>query len=532
MMGNLHWHNNDPLENQIRQTVQDWESAPPADWDTPPDALWHKIAPPPPAAKGLLHFWKWMAGGAALVLFASLAILISQPAAENQDAPAPQTGLHESAANSAPQPAIQDAPTTGNSGEPQSTQTDENMFATVSHYASDTETNHTDALATRKKKNNLTPAGISTPPMSQKEPVTNRANATPEANDASMLTPPPGATGNQIMEGSSAENAMTENLNTTTATPLSSAYDPIAAEPGAFQKAFAPVDRLSILSLSELDAPSAVPAALGAAPHKVKPVSGGSRFFVGAMISPNRTFRTIQSSRPANELPAYLKENEFAAWTTEFGARAGWMPNRRWAVTTGLGVYAMQQQSSHQFRIKFDPGRERPVGEGQLAGAYHLTIPSSYGDAHVEVRMQRNPNNLPITPGQFINVEMQTTTEIRYVTVPLNVHYFVTAGRWSAGLKGGLAMNFLQGQQFSAVSKVGQRGLATRVIAVDRRVENIRRVVPDFQLGAALWYRPHPGWLLSLEPTYRQGLQPVIERPAFNINQYAWGLQLGVQKVF
>ncbi|MBX2927627.1 MAG: hypothetical protein KF852_07310 [Saprospiraceae bacterium] len=514
------------MENRIRQTVQDWESAPPSDWDTPPDALWHKIAPPPPAATGPFHFWGWIAGGVAVVLIAVFAIVASQPVAKNQPAPTQQTGLHETAANATEQPEMQEAAAIHTEG---------STSATVSQSIPDAETTTDDALTTRKQQSNVTSKASLISQISQnqkqKTSAVNPAMAAAEATESPAINPPLVV----AKESTAADNAPVENApdeNTTVTVLLSSENDQTAPEQDAAPTTFTPVDHLHLLSLTELEPLSAVPAALGAVPHTIKPVSGGSRFFVGAMISPNRTFRTIQSSRPVDELPAYLKENEFAAWTTEFGTRVGWMPNRRWAITSGVGIYTMQQQSLHRFRINFDPGRERPVGNGQLAGAYHLTVPSSYGDAYVELRMQRNPNNLPITPGQFINVEMEATTEIRYVTVPLNVHYFVTAGRWSAGLKGGLAMNFLQGQQFSAMSKVGQRGLATRVIAVDRRVENIRKVVPDFQLGAALWYRPHPGWLLSVEPTYRQGMQPVIERPAFNINQYAWGVQLGVQKVF
>lgn len=527
MMGNLHWRNNDPLENQIRQTIQEWESAAPSDWDTPSDALWHKIMPPPLTTKGPFHFWRWIAGGVAVVSIVAFIIVYSQPTAKNQPPPIQQTGLHETGTNAATQPEMREAP---------AIQTESNVAAPISQSIPNVEVKTGDALTTRKPKSKVMPKAGPLSATLQKPQPKSLAVTTAKIMESPAMTPPFGATaGQQAKEEVSTENATAENAPNAaapaTVLPSSENNQP-APEQDVVPKTFTPVDRLHLSSLSELEVLSAVPAALGATPNKIKPVSNGSRFFAGAMISPNRTFRTIQSSRPADELPAYLKENEFAAWTTEFGARVGWAPNRRWAITSGVGIYTMQQQSLHRFRINFDPGRERPVGNGQLAGAYHLTIPSSYGDAYVELRMQRNPNNLPITPGQFINVEMQTNTEIRYVTVPLNAHYFLHAGRWSAGLKGGLALNFLQGQQFSAVSKVGQRGLATRVIAVDRRVENIRKVVPDFQLGAALWYHPHPGWLLSVEPTYRQGLQPVIERPAFNINQYAWGVQLGLQKIF
>ena len=175
--------------------------------------------------------------------------------------------------------------------------------------------------------------------------------------------------------------------------------------------------------------------------------------------------------------------------------------------------------------------RERPAGNGNVQGTYNLTVPSAYGDARVEVNVQR-PVNQVIPAGQVMVVEMHTDLRIRYITLPLNACFFPVSGRFSAGIKGGVALNFLQEERLSAASRVVTRGLASRTIAVQRGTERTERMVTDYQIGAALWYRPLPGWMLSLEPSFRQSIGPVIERELFNVSQYAWGVQVGVQKIF
>ncbi len=260
------------------------------------------------------------------------------------------------------------------------------------------------------------------------------------------------------------------------------------------------------------------------------PKSG--HFYAGVMMAPNQTFRQIQSDRPRAQLPAFLRENESSSWTTEFGVRAGWQPHRRIALSIGAGQYSMSLLSRHRFRIPFDPGRERPTGNNNFESNYSLSVPSSYGDANVEVGVQR-PGNQPLMPGQFLTVDTRTQTDLRYISLPLTATYFLhSSPRFSVGVKGGVALSVLDKQDFTATSTISLRGLRSRTITVQRQAPDIEKTMADYQLGAALWYRPAPGWTVSVEPSYRHSIGTVLERGDYSVSQYAWGVQMGVQKSF
>jgi hypothetical protein len=127
---------------------------------------------------------------------------------------------------------------------------------------------------------------------------------------------------------------------------------------------------------------------------------------------------------------------------------------------------------------------------------------------------------------------MRTHLNLQYISVPVNAYYFPVSGRFSLGLKAGIAFNMLQKQHFSAKTTVMERGLGTRTVTVTPRFDPLEKVIPELHAGAAIWYRPSAGWMVSLEPSYRNSLKPAITREFFSVSQYAFGVQIGVQKFF
>lgn len=514
MMKNIYHNDSDPLENNIRRTVREWEEAPPAEWDTPPPALWDKIAAaaPPPAATGII-WWKWLSG-AVLVLgltAGSLWWLNSSSTPEKQTPTAVQTPLmaeqteQPDAELQPEQPSLPETPALA------PVQLDDReQVADISNSASS-------AKASQSSRRKPIPPVSETGKASAHElDVNASAAANTQLSDASSS---PETTQNRVEERNllpalSETPAAAENQST--ATPLLASWSPVEALASP---------------LPALLPTSGQPVAMAAVSlAKRAPKSG--HFYAGVMMAPNQTFRQIQSDRPRAQLPAFLRENESASWTTEYGVRVGWQPNRRMALSVGAGQYNMSQQSRHRFRIPFDPGRERPTTNNNFESNYNLSVPSSYGDADVVVGVQR-PSNQPLLPGQFLNVETRTQINLRYISLPLTATYFLhSSPRLSVGVKGGVALSILDKQDFTATSTISLRGLRSRTITVQRQAPDIEKTMADYQLGAALWYRPAPGWTLSVEPSYRHSIGTVLERGDYSVSQYAWGVQLGVQKSF
>ncbi len=530
MMANPHWHNNDPLDNKIRQTVNAWESSPPSDWDTPPADLWQKIAPASAApVQGAWFYWKWIAGALTVAGVAALTILlykapIQEPAPRSVHADSPAVAATASPSNqhaSLPEmeaqhivadPAVQPS---GKEGEK----------------ASLVIVQKTIGLVNARQVPGVPKAGNSEKASPPKYPTVTEAvlsSTEAEANELPVVLPAEEENAQVTGIGAQKKDAVAGLISAPDEIPTAlSAAQEGNAKPGYVLSSPAlhstPLYTLDYAGLLE-DEPSF-------AMLPARRARTGGRFFAGAFVSPNRTFRQIQSSRPTNQLPAFLRDNEFASWTTEWGVRAGWKLNRRLAFSTGIGLYSMAQQSLHRFRIPFDPGRERPLGNNNFQGNYSLSVPSAYGDATVEVGVQR-PGSQNILAGQFLAVEMRTDLSIKYITMPLNAYYFLSSGRVSVGFKAGAAVNFLQEETLTARARITQRGLASRTVAVQRGTERTERMTMDYQLGAALWYRPAAGWMVSVEPSFRHSLGPVMERELFSVSQYAIGIQAGIQKIF
>lgn len=269
------------------------------------------------------------------------------------------------------------------------------------------------------------------------------------------------------------------------------------------------------------------------APPSIKTARSSSHFFAGIVVTPSNTFRQIKAQSPQTPLPSFLRENESAAWTTEYGLRFGWQPNRRWAFSTGLSQYQVRQQASHRIRIAFDPARERPLNNNAgFEGAYNMTLPSTYGNTDIEVRMLRTPGFIQPPAGQQLLLDINTNLTLKYLSVPFSAHYFFGSDRFSIGLKAGMALNFLQSDFIQVQARSFQRGFSSRSTTVTQNFTSSKRFALDYQLGAALWFQPAPSWVISAEPSFRNSLQPVLASDVFTVRQYALGLQLGVQKKF
>lgn len=519
-MSNFYWHDKDPYDERIRQTLKEWEEAPPAAWDAPPPGLWDKIAPAAAAkafaAVGLAAWLKWLLGASLVAGIAAAGVLYFTQAAQSASPQAPakpeiaaptplaeqvpaETSTHHQ--NTPPAAAAKQFNISDHAPAATSQPASTFIFSASNHAASVSpapatyEKDISALVTTEAEKTSDQPQEIAPLPMTGSNPAEEDA---PAQLESALPIPPPA-----------------EDETVLSAAPL--------AVPALLEMTAMPVGLSSGLSSSP-DNPSAADFARRARQP--------ARFYIGAAVAANHTFREITSAvRPVSQLPPYLRDNEFATWTSEWGMKMGWRPAQRLWFGSGLSLYSMGQQSRHVFRIPFDPGRERPGLNGERQGQYNLTVPSAYGDAGVVVSVQR-PAGLQVPPGQLLAVHMQTDLHIRYVTLPLSGYYFPLWGRLSAGIKGGVALNFLQEQRLNARTSIAARGLSARIVSVRQSEELVRRAVADYHLGAALWYRPAPGWAIALEPSYRHSLGPVIRREFFNVDQYAWSIQIGVQKFF
>jgi hypothetical protein len=522
-MGNLYWNDADPMENRIRQTLREWESGSPSDWDSPSDDLWNKIGSEATPPRRNWLFWKWLIPVASVITVAVLLYFLVKPPVV-QEIPAEES---TPAIVEKQVPAEIDA---------------EHTHTTTAKKLNDTSGN----LPTKKstvslRKNKLKTGGL-TPATTVQNSDINVSGLLQKATVGGGATTGSGgleAGGNgatpELQAMTPATIAALQDTHLETANNASTQDNTSGRELSPIVPAVKLGEPVSYSVVAPLPLNfgirEGIPAEFSMSLGSTRRAASGSRIFAGLVLTQNLSYRTIQSNRPLNILPPFLRENESAALASEMGIKIGWRASSRFAISGGLGLYNVGLQSMHQLRVPFDPGRENPAGNDSFESNYALSVPSAYGDATVEVGLRR-PNQQQVPPGQNINLVMKTNLNLRYISIPVNAYYFLSSGRFSAGLKAGLALNILQKQEFTASAQIMERGLRSRTVTVQPRLEPLEQIIPDLQLGAALWYRPVAGWLISMEPTYRNSLKPAVNREFFSVSQYAMGLQIGVQKIF
>jgi hypothetical protein len=264
----------------------------------------------------------------------------------------------------------------------------------------------------------------------------------------------------------------------------------------------------------------------------VKPLAGAGKpsFYLGGYTAYNHTSRVV-GHKPNQPGRALFEVQENGQGSLEWGLRAGLQLSPRWAVESGLSAFSIRQESRQAFRVRYDPGRERPVGSGQLEATYALAIPSAYGTSELDVDLRRAASQ-PLLPGAYLALEVHAQQRLRFVSIPLTLHYHLLNRRFQLGLKGGLALSFLQSTSLQTTVQSRRAGLMVPDARVRERFAEVRSANLDYLLGLSAHYRLTPSLSLVLEPTYRKNLQPLTESPNFSSSAFAWGLQAGVNYRF
>ncbi len=253
-------------------------------------------------------------------------------------------------------------------------------------------------------------------------------------------------------------------------------------------------------------------------------------FYLGGYTAYNHTSRVV-GHKPNQPGRALFEVQENGQGSLEWGLRVGLQLSPRWAVESGLSAFSIRQESRQAFRVRYDPGRERPVGSGQLEATYALAIPSAYGTSELDVDLRRAASQ-PLLPGAYLALEVHAQQRLRFVSIPLTLHYHLLNRRFQLGLKGGLALSFLQSTSLQTSVQSRRAGLMVPDARVRERFAEVRSANLDYLLGLSAHYRLTPSLSLVLEPTYRKNLQPLTESPNFSSSAFAWGLQAGVNYRF
>lgn len=251
---------------------------------------------------------------------------------------------------------------------------------------------------------------------------------------------------------------------------------------------------------------------------------------VGAYYGSAQNGRQI---RPASGQvqPLFRGKEEFVR-SAERGVLLGLQLSPRWRVETGASRHQFQHITRQNFRLAFRPDRETSTGS-ELGSTYALAVPSSYGDAEMEVDLRRDNAPLPSPlPGQQILGAVRTTQAFRVTTVPLVAAYRLNRHRLHVEAKTGLAFNWIEDQGFQAQVSLTRLDFRLRQVRVQRGFSDAARSSVDYVAGLSLRYEAWPGTALFVEPTFQRSLTPSAVNESFSTYGQRRALRLGLAHRF
>ncbi len=260
-----------------------------------------------------------------------------------------------------------------------------------------------------------------------------------------------------------------------------------------------------------------------------KPIAPRTKpqFFAGVFVAPSYAYRSLEPAPDAQYGLPLFRKYEQARWSSEVGFRIGTQFAERWTLRSGIGLYNIRQESNQRFRVFYDPGLEEPANNNEVQSRHALHVPSAYGNAEVEVNLNRSVNQ-PLIPGEPILLDVHTQQELRFISIPLLLGRTFGNGRMQAQVTGGIAANFLNTKSFQSSVRARRGEVAVPQIQVRRDLEAVQTQTFDYLLAASVDYQLSRNLFLRLEPTFRKNLRPITYTATFQTSAYTLGLQTGL----
>ncbi len=266
---------------------------------------------------------------------------------------------------------------------------------------------------------------------------------------------------------------------------------------------------------------------LPAKPFKLVTPRTKPQFFAGVFIAPSYAYRSLEPAPDAQYGLPLFRKYEQARWSSEMGFRIGTQFAKRWTLRSGIGLYNIRQESNQRFRVFYDPGLEEPANNNEVQSRHALYVSSAYGNAEVEVNLNRSVNQ-PLIPGEPILLNVHTQQELSFISIPLLLGRTFGNGRMQAQVTGGIAANFLNAKAFQSSVRARRDEVAVPQIQVRRDLEAVQTQTFDYLLAASVDYQLNRNLFLRLEPTFRKNLSPIIYTTTFQTSAYTLGLQTGL----
>ncbi|MBK9336795.1 MAG: hypothetical protein IPM98_09480 [Lewinellaceae bacterium] len=441
MEKNIH---NDPLDDYVRNTFDDYEENPAAD-------MWSRVAGnlPPNAAPRPRAFARYrLRIAAALILLLLFSGLVcthffyekkwqntAGNTAATQTNPAETTGRESVFSEKTPPEAAQH---TSNTAFPAQETAPMKSAAATDRTAGPLRADapgRTAASPARPEQN--TPVSIASEPNQPGAPPLPPANPAPLPAEQTSL--PAGRPDPTLPPG-----------QTTTQPPATSNSAPALPRP---------VAGVALLEspLRALPHREAARPAMGViARPPAAPTHRTPGWYIGLHATPQRTFE--QASAPAHRpglRPVFVGEPERPGVSADWWFRAGKSLTRRIGLESGIGYGEATRKAVHTARFRFADGITNPGGPLTRRN-YTYDLSTYGGSAAVSLRMEPVDGSAPVPDDEPVVARISTTERVQVLRIPLLLTCRLGNGRVQAVAKTGLTGNFFLKNDIEVTARASQ----------------------------------------------------------------------------
>jgi opacity protein-like surface antigen len=236
-------------------------------------------------------------------------------------------------------------------------------------------------------------------------------------------------------------------------------------------------------------------------------INNQSRFSISAFYSPNSTKNhlTANSANGSDEVTEY-KNREKPVYTFSTGLSLRYDLNNKWSISSGCNY------STLAYSMFFSTIYVKYGSDNEL----HYQYPTSCGT----IEMPNNYSQI-LHLGDSLNVNMNCSQVLRFISIPLVARYDFIHSRLSVYADAGLSLNFMIQEQvklnYSSTEKI-----------INNNIDGLKNVNYGYLFGAGLQYNFDNKFGIFMEPSFKGSINSLTKNSDVNCYPYSFGLMTGV----
>ena len=210
--------------------------------------------------------------------------------------------------------------------------------------------------------------------------------------------------------------------------------------------------------------------------------------------------------------------------------------NKHLSLVSGIDYlkYSIEQTLPSPLKFKDrDHGPGGPGGPSNDEHDFNYSFGTGNGSYSVDVELRAVDSTQQIDEDEQIDLELKTTHQVSYVSVPLAMKYRLTHKRWSAFLMAGARINYevRNNESISEFTCKNTMFEFRNKPELNRKSADVRKLTSDVIVAAGLEYRVRK-FGISLAPTFSAPLDKPVKDDRVSVSSYTAGLNAGVQYYF